>query len=105
MVTRTLAVEKSPPSESRSTKFETIPGAIDCFGMGWRYRRRLRIIPGVTINLGKTGFTSLSVGGAAAMSPTGDAGRARPSDCQDRGSRTASMSLIVHGGADGHRTP
>ena len=30
--------------------------------MGFRFRRRLRILPGVTLNLGKHGASSVSVG-------------------------------------------
>jgi hypothetical protein len=30
--------------------------------MAWRYRRRLRIIPAITLNFGKTGATSVSKG-------------------------------------------
>lgn len=31
--------------------------------MGFRFRRSLRIMPGVKVNIGKSGFTSVSVGG------------------------------------------
>lgn len=31
--------------------------------MGFRFRRSIKIIPGVKINFGKSGFTSVSVGG------------------------------------------
>src|SRR5262245_20920010 len=31
--------------------------------MGFRFRRGLKILPGVRLNFGKTGFTSVSVGG------------------------------------------
>ena len=34
--------------------------------MGWRFRRSFRIAPGIRLNMGKTGFTSLSVGGRGA---------------------------------------
>lgn len=30
--------------------------------MGWRYRRRLRLAPGIYLNIGKTGATSISAG-------------------------------------------
>ena len=30
--------------------------------MGFRFRRRLRVLPGVSLNIGKSGFTSLSAG-------------------------------------------
>jgi hypothetical protein len=31
--------------------------------MGFRFRRRIKIAPGVRLNVGKTGFTSMSIGG------------------------------------------
>jgi hypothetical protein len=31
--------------------------------MGFRFRRSIKILPGLKVNLGKTGFTSVSVGG------------------------------------------
>lgn len=40
--------------------------------MGWRFRRSIRIVPGVRINLGKRGLSSVSVGGKGA---TFNAGR------------------------------
>jgi hypothetical protein len=43
--------------------------------MAWRYRRRLRIIPGVTLNLGKGGVTSFSVGGRGGHLTYGRRGR------------------------------
>jgi hypothetical protein len=42
--------------------------------MGWRYRRRLRIIPGVTLNVGKRG-TSVSIGGGGAHVTYGRRGK------------------------------
>ncbi|SRR6266446_1400724 len=42
--------------------------------MGWRYRRRLRIIPGVTLNVGKRG-TSVSIGGRGAHVTYGRRGK------------------------------
>jgi hypothetical protein len=30
--------------------------------MGFRFRRRIRVLPGVSLNVGKSGFTSLSAG-------------------------------------------
>jgi hypothetical protein len=30
--------------------------------MGWRFRRSLRILPGVRVNISKRGFSSLSIG-------------------------------------------
>jgi hypothetical protein len=30
--------------------------------MGWRFRRSIKIVPGVSVNLGKRGFSSISVG-------------------------------------------
>jgi hypothetical protein len=31
--------------------------------MGFRFRRSIKVIPGIRINLGKSGFSSVSVGG------------------------------------------
>lgn len=31
--------------------------------MGWRFRRSFRIAPGIRLNMGKSGFTSVSLGG------------------------------------------
>jgi hypothetical protein len=42
--------------------------------MGWRYRRSFRIAPGVRLNMGKSGFTSLSVGGRGATLNLGKRG-------------------------------
>jgi hypothetical protein len=42
--------------------------------MSWRFRRRLRIIPGVTLNVGKRGI-SVSIGGRAANVTYGRRGR------------------------------
>src|ERR1700730_14532149 len=42
--------------------------------MGWRYRRRLRIIPGVTLNVGRRG-TSVSIGGRGAHVTYGRRGK------------------------------
>ncbi len=30
--------------------------------MGFRFRRRIRVLPGISLNVGKSGFTSLSAG-------------------------------------------
>ena len=30
--------------------------------MGFRFRKRIRILPGISLNLGKSGFTSVSAG-------------------------------------------
>ncbi len=30
--------------------------------MGFRFRRRIRVLPGISLNVGKSGFTSLSTG-------------------------------------------
>ncbi len=42
--------------------------------MGFRFRRRLRIAPGVHLNIGKTGATSVSVGQAGATVNVNEAG-------------------------------
>jgi Protein of unknown function (DUF4236)/Bacterial SH3 domain len=42
--------------------------------MGWRFRRSFRIVPGIRLNLGKSGFTSLSVGGRGATLNLGKRG-------------------------------
>jgi len=42
--------------------FETSWVAGDCAIMGLRYRRRLTLFPGFSVNLGKSGLTSVSVG-------------------------------------------
>jgi hypothetical protein len=42
--------------------------------MGLRFRRSLRIVPGLRINLGLRGFTSLSVGGRGATLNLGKRG-------------------------------
>jgi hypothetical protein len=42
--------------------------------MGWRFRRSLRIAPGVRLNMGKSGLTSLSVGGRGATLNLGKRG-------------------------------
>jgi hypothetical protein len=42
--------------------------------MSWRYRRRLRIIPGVMLNVGKRG-TSVSIGGRGAHVTYGRRGK------------------------------
>jgi len=42
--------------------------------MGWRYRRSFRIAPGVRLNMGKSGLTSLSVGGRGATLNLGKRG-------------------------------
>lgn len=33
--------------------------------MAWRFRKSIRLFPGVRLNLGKRGFTSVRVGGEA----------------------------------------
>lgn len=43
--------------------------------MGWRYRRRLRLAPGLWLNLGKTGITSVSAGVRGARLTWGRRGR------------------------------
>jgi Protein of unknown function (DUF4236) len=45
--------------------------------MGWHYRRRLRLFPGVSLNLGRRGFSSVSVGNRRVHYTIGIAGRAR----------------------------
>jgi hypothetical protein len=42
--------------------------------MGWRFRRSFRIAPGIRLNMGKSGFTSLSVGGRGATLNLGKRG-------------------------------
>src|SRR5262245_32981682 len=42
--------------------------------MGWRFRRSIRIAPGVRVNFGKSGFTSFSVGGRGARATFGKRG-------------------------------
>ena len=42
--------------------------------MSWRFRRRLRVIPGVTLNIGKHG-TSVSIGGRGAHVTYGRRGK------------------------------
>jgi hypothetical protein len=42
--------------------------------MGWRFRRSFRIAPGIRLNMGKRGFTSLSVGGRGATLNLGKRG-------------------------------
>ena len=42
--------------------------------MGWRFRRSFRIVPGIRLNMGKTGFTSISVGGRGAALNLGKRG-------------------------------
>jgi hypothetical protein len=42
--------------------------------MSWRFRRRLRVIPGVILNVGKRG-TSVSIGGRGAHVTYGRRGR------------------------------
>jgi hypothetical protein len=65
----------------------------------WRYRKRLRIIPGVTLNLGKTGaLVSIGVRGGRA-SPIADAGSAPPSDCRALAFSYTSYDPYRHGSA------
>lgn len=42
--------------------------------MGWRFRRSFRIIPGIRLNMGRSGFTSVSVGGRGATLNLGKRG-------------------------------
>jgi hypothetical protein len=42
--------------------------------MGWRFRRSFRIAPGIRLNMGKSGFTSLSIGGRGATLNLGKRG-------------------------------
>ena len=42
--------------------------------MGWRFRRSLRIVPGIRLNMGKAGFTSISLGGRGATLNLGKRG-------------------------------
>lgn len=42
--------------------------------MGWRFRRSFRIAPGIRLNMGKSGFTSLSIGGHGATLNLGKRG-------------------------------
>lgn len=42
--------------------------------MGWRFRRSFRIAPGLRLNMGKSGFTSISVGGRGATLNVGKRG-------------------------------
>jgi hypothetical protein len=51
-----------------------IPQRQENRGMSWRFRRRLRIIPGVTLNVGKRGI-SVSIGGRGAHVTYGRRGR------------------------------
>lgn len=44
-------------------------------GMAWRYRRRLPILKGLTVNLGKSGVTSVSLGVRGARLTFGRRGR------------------------------
>jgi hypothetical protein len=42
--------------------------------MGWRFRRSIKVLPGVRLNVGKSGFTSVSVGGRGARMTFGKKG-------------------------------
>jgi hypothetical protein len=42
--------------------------------MGWRYRKSFRIAPGLRVNLGRRGVTSVSVGGCGATVNLGKRG-------------------------------
>jgi uncharacterized protein YgiM (DUF1202 family) len=42
--------------------------------MGWRYRKSFKIAPGLRLNMGKGGFTSISVGGRGATLNLGKRG-------------------------------
>jgi Protein of unknown function (DUF4236)/Bacterial SH3 domain len=42
--------------------------------MGWRFRKSFRIAPGIRLNMGKSGFTSLSIGGRGATLNLGKRG-------------------------------
>jgi hypothetical protein len=42
--------------------------------MGWRFRKRIKIAPGIHLNLGKAGFTSLSAGKRGASVNVGKRG-------------------------------
>ena len=42
--------------------------------MGWRFRKSIRIVPGLRVNLGSRGVTSLSVGGRGATMNFGKRG-------------------------------
>ena len=42
--------------------------------MGWRFRRSLKVGPGIKVNLGKAGVSSLSIGGHGATLNVGKRG-------------------------------
>lgn len=42
--------------------------------MGWRFRRSIKLVPGVRLNVGKHGFTSVSIGGRGATVNVGKRG-------------------------------
>jgi hypothetical protein len=42
--------------------------------MGWRYRKRLTLFPGLSINIGRRGFSSVSVGARGARYTVGRRG-------------------------------
>jgi Protein of unknown function (DUF4236)/Bacterial SH3 domain len=42
--------------------------------MGWRFRRSFRIVPGIRLNMGSAGFTSISLGGHGATLNLGKRG-------------------------------
>ncbi|HEX8187430.1 MAG TPA: DUF4236 domain-containing protein [Pyrinomonadaceae bacterium] len=81
--------------------------------MGWRFRKSVRILPGVRLNFGKGGFTSATLGGRWLKTNVGgrgvrhtvgvpgtgvsyqtDTGRAAPAE-RESGSRPSSGSRLL----------
>jgi hypothetical protein len=62
--------------------------------MGWRFQRRVRVIPGVTLNIGKRG-TSVSIGGRGAHVTHGRHGSRATIGLPGQGFRILTMSVIT----------
>ena len=54
--------ETSVPDPRRSVVDFRVPKADCLLTVGFRFRRRIRVLPGISLNVGKSGFTSLSAG-------------------------------------------